>query len=98
MLKPVKWSSFAEDDLSKLLDYLVEIWNSKVALEYIDTIDYCIRHIQTNPNQFPVINKKYKVRKCVISKHNSIYYKVSKERIEILRIYDTRQDGEAKIL
>lgn len=94
MLKPIKWSSFAEEDLADLLEYLVLKWNNSVCVNYLNELDYCILHIQKNPNQFPTINKKLKIRKCVVTKHNSLFYKVTKERIEILRLYDNRQNPE----
>lgn len=33
-----------------------------------------------------------KIRKCVITKQNSLFYKIEGETIEIVRIYDTTQD------
>ena len=92
MLKSIRWSSFADADFANLLEYLESDWNNKIALDFIENLNNCINQIQKNPNQFPFINKNIKIRKCVITKHNTLYYRVNKDKIDILRIYDTRQN------
>jgi plasmid stabilization system protein ParE len=94
MLKPVKWSSYADDDFTKLLVYLENRWNKKVCLKFISKLDFCIDLIHKNPNQFPFLNKEFKIRKCVVTKQNTLYYKETDTKIEILRLYDTRQNPE----
>jgi len=66
--------------------------NIKVVIKFIDIIDELIYQIELNPKQFPVIQKKKKIRKCLITKHNSLYYRERRGYIDILRIYDNRQD------
>jgi len=34
------------------------------------------------------------IQKCVATKHNTLYYRETNHRIEILRLYDTRQNPE----
>jgi len=92
MSKPVIWSPRSEQDFSTVLDYLSQHWENKVALKFIDITDLMVRQISINPKQFPVIHMKKKIRKCVISKHNSLYYRERKDFVDILRIYDNRQD------
>lgn len=41
---------------------------------------------------YPLIHKRLKIRKCVVSKHNSIYYREKKDFIEIVNVFDTRQN------
>lgn len=92
MRKPIKWSSHAEDDFAKLLDYLENRWNTTVCLKFISKLDFCIDLIHKNPNQFPFLNVELQIRKCVVTKQNTLYYRETDSRIEILRLYDTRQN------
>jgi plasmid stabilization system protein ParE len=92
MPKKIIWSPQSESDLLQIIDYLNENWEGKVAIKFIDIIDEIINQISLNPRQFPVIQKRKKIRKCVITKHNSLYYRERKEFVDILRIYDHRQD------
>jgi plasmid stabilization system protein ParE len=94
MHKPIKWSSYAEDDFTKLLVYLENRWNKKVCIKFITKLDFCIDLIQENPNQFPFFNKEFQIRKCVVTKQNTLYYRETNTRIEILRMYDNRQNPE----
>ena len=92
MPKQIIWSPLTEKDFSDILDYLKNNWSAAVLKRFIDITENLILQIALNNRQFPIINKKYKVRKCVLTKHNSLYYRDSKNQIEILRVFDTRQD------
>ena len=72
MPKQIIWSPLSENDFSGILEYLQQNWDSKVVIKFIDIIDELINQISLNPKQFPVIQKKKKIRKCVITKHNSL--------------------------
>lgn len=88
------WSPLAENDLDNILGYLNKNWSNKIALRFINIIDEVLRQIAINPKQFPIINKNLKVRKCVVTKHNSLFYLQNNNRIEILRLFDNRQDPD----
>ena len=92
MHRPIVWSPLAERDFANILEYLNKNWDEKVTNNFIDLTEEIIGHISVNPRQFPVIYKKEKIRKCVLTKHNTRFYRVSKSQVEILGVYDTRQD------
>jgi plasmid stabilization system protein ParE len=92
MPKQIIWSPLSEQDYLSILEYLEKNWDNKVVLKFIDITDELIQQISINPKQFPVIQKKKKIRKCVITKHNTLYYRERKGYIDLLRIYDNRQD------
>lgn len=92
MSKQIIWSPLSETDFSKILQYLHENWDENVAVQFIDLTENILDQIAINPRQFPVIFKKKKIRKCVLTKHNTMFYRVNKTQIDILRIFDARQD------
>ena len=92
--KPIIWSHLAENDLANILEYLNAEWGDKVAFQFVELTENTIRQISLHPRQFPYIFRKREIRKCVLTKHNTIYYRAAKTQIHILRIYDTRQDPE----
>jgi plasmid stabilization system protein ParE len=94
MSKQIVWSPLSENDFSGILNYLNKNWGEKVAAQFIDLTESILTQISINPRQFPVIHKKKKIRKCVLTKHNTLFYRDSKFQIDILRIYDTRQDPD----
>ncbi len=87
----VIWAPKAEKDLDNILDYLFKHWGQKTTVTFLDRLSHLIRQIQTSPERYPVISKKLNVRKCVLSKQNTLYYRIKSKKIEILRVYDTRQ-------
>ena len=76
--------------------YLQENWGNLIIKNFIDQIEKLIDQISNNPKQIPLVNKKRKVRKCVVTKRNTIFYRENKGYVEILRIFDTRQDPKKK--
>jgi plasmid stabilization system protein ParE len=91
MPKKIVWSPLSQTDFEKVLDYLHESWNEQVALNFLADIEKILTQISKQPKQFPLVNKKMKVRKCVVSRHNSIFYREKRECLELIRIFDTRQ-------
>jgi plasmid stabilization system protein ParE len=92
--KHVIWSPLSENDFDQILNYLSINWDYKVVNQFIDLTEHLINQISENPKQYPLIYKKKGIRKVVLTKHNSLFYRVSKDHIDILRIYDTRQDPQ----
>jgi plasmid stabilization system protein ParE len=92
MLKKIQWSPSSEDDFGKILEYLNDTWDKGVVTQFIHITETILKQIVLNPKQFPLINRTKKIRKCVITKHNTLYYRNSKATIDILRIYDSRQN------
>ena len=92
MPKPVIWSPHSEQDFDQILDYLQKKWDFQVIEKFIEITELLIDQISLYPKRFPVINKKLNVRKCVLTKHNTLFYREMKNHIDILRIYDSRQD------
>jgi len=92
MPKRIAWSPLAESDFSNILNYLNQNWDKKVVTNFIDLTDSLINQIAINPKQFPFIHKRKGIRKCVLTKHNTLFYREKRSTVEILRIYDTRQD------
>ncbi|MDD2797066.1 MAG: type II toxin-antitoxin system RelE/ParE family toxin [Bacteroidales bacterium] len=90
--KPIVWSILASSDFNQILDYLFQKWNSQIAIHFIDLVDNQLQTIAHRPKLYPEINKKKKVRKCVVTKHNTLYYRETSNKIEVVRLFDNRQN------
>jgi plasmid stabilization system protein ParE len=88
-------------DVLKSLDavifYLEKRWSKNVAKKFLLTFYKKVDAIALNPtigrrsSRYPVI------RKIFITKHNILYYEVFEERIELLQIFDSRQNPQKNI-
>ncbi|WP_055437659.1 type II toxin-antitoxin system RelE/ParE family toxin [Lacinutrix algicola] len=92
MLKEVIWSPSAENDFESILDYLQLHWNERIINRFINKVDDNISLILEDYKIFPVINEELQIRKSVISKQNTLYYREKSGKLEIVRIFDSRQD------
>jgi len=92
--KAIIWSPLAEEDLSAIAGYLSEKWNAAVVNKFLDKIESRLNLITKRPFVFPLIHENMGIRKCVIAKHNTLYYRVNDEAIEIVRLFDVRQQPE----
>ncbi len=92
MIRSVFWSPKAVDDLDTTITYISENWGSKIADKFMNHLEETLAVLISFPEQFPLIHADLGIRKCVLTKQNVIFYRLQKERIEILRLYDVRQD------
>ena len=92
MNREIIWSPASEKDFVIILDYLIERWSENVVSKFINKVDDNINLICENPKIFPVINKEMKIRKSVITKQNTLFYREIDGKVEIVRLFNTRQN------
>ena len=92
MRSKIVWSRLASRDFENILEYLDRNWERRVSIAFIDIVNENILFIESNYKQFPVVNPKLDIRKCVLTKHNTLYYRQGNNEIHLLRIFDTRQN------
>lgn len=94
MIKAVILTSIAKEDLENISDWLAKEWNVKVLFNFLDLYEAKIRTIAEFPSRYPVIHSASNLRKAVLTKHNIILYIEKEDNIEIISIFDTRQNPE----
>lgn len=94
MAYKIIWTPRAEKNFSDIESYLQKKWNTHVILTFIDKVDHLLQIISNNPDIFPEINKKNKVRRCVVVKQVSLFYKINEnqKQVDLLTFWDTRQN------
>ncbi len=87
----IEWTDNALTELKKTYEYLEANWTKKELKKLSSEIDRTVNLISVNPNLFPKSEKN--VRRAVLKKLNTIYYREAKEnRIEILSFFSNRQN------
>ena len=92
MNRTIKLSKRAAKKLDKLLEYLENEWSLKVKQEFVDKLDKSLKLILENPDLFPESSLKKGLHKCVLTKQTTIFYRVDNENINIVTLFDNRQD------
>lgn len=92
MARRIIWTKNANKDLQNLFEYLKEEWSMDSAKMFEKKLFFRIELISKFPNLGKPSVRSPKIRKTIITKHNSLYYLVEKEEIVLLNIFDTRQN------
>ncbi len=92
MKRNIILSKRAKNKLEKLLEYLESEWSERIKNDFIKKLDHSIQIIKSNPESFPKTTIIKGLHKCVVTKQNTIYYRIKNSNIEIVTIFDTRQN------
>jgi plasmid stabilization system protein ParE len=93
MALQIIWTINALEDYEKVVDYLLQEWSLSTAEEFIQTVERRTESLTNFPNLGRASIKEPFIRSIILTKHNKLYYRVSEDAIEILNIFDTRQDS-----
>jgi plasmid stabilization system protein ParE len=81
----------AENDFDDILEYLQKNWGEKVTNEFILKLERILFLISQKPNMFRR-STKMGIHQVLITKHNLLFYRILKNKIELLTFFDTRQN------
>jgi plasmid stabilization system protein ParE len=87
-------SPLAEFKLDSLLKYLEEEWGVSAKMRFMHHLESSIRVIEKFPEAFPKSEIEFELYKCVVTHQTSLYYRIKKDVVEILTVFDNRQNPE----
>jgi len=85
-------SPLADKKLSLLLDYIEHEWTAKERDEFREKIVNSFKRVAAHPESSPKSQTFPTLFKCVVSKHTSFFYRFNSEDLEIITVFDNRQD------
>ena len=94
----ILWTDFALKELEKTIEYLEENWTEKELRNLAENIEEKLALISQTPNLFQASNYKKEIRRVVIFKHNTLYYRIENEQIEIISFFSNRQSPKKRKL
>jgi hypothetical protein len=50
--------------------------------------------LSTDAAAFPFADRSKQIQRCLLTKHNTLFFIETEEEVKILTIFDTRQDPE----
>jgi len=86
-----------ENKVTKLLYYLETNWGDTVAINFKILLLEKLELLTTQPQIGLEVNSLKNIRSILITKHNRVYYRIEKNKIALLNMFDTRGNPE-KIL
>lgn len=91
MALPIEWSKEAKSTFQNILAYLEEKWTDKEIKNFINRADAVLKIIKERPLVYQA-SKSKSIRRAVVTKHNKLFYRVTKSKIHLIYFWDTRQN------
>lgn len=92
----IRYSKRAKNEYFKLLDYLIDNFGARIAEKVDKDILNTLKQISLNPIQFPDSKEKKGIRRCVLSKQTTIYYRVKRNYVEIVTLWANKKNPRKK--
>jgi len=92
MVKRVTFSPKAIENTKEIILYLKKEWSEKSAKKFINILREKISYIKRFPNSYHSLSGKEHIRRCVVSKQITLYYRLIKNEIEVITLFDSRQN------
>ncbi|MFN3999451.1 type II toxin-antitoxin system RelE/ParE family toxin [Algoriphagus sp.] len=89
----VIWSKKAIGDYYSIIDYLIVKWSASSAEKFIDQVYSKIHFIKTHPEAFEKTNFEGSSR-VVITKQVTLFFRVYKTKIYLLRFWNNSRNPE----
>ncbi len=85
-------STEASNNVHEIVNYLKREWTYKSVLKFENELIKCFENILERPENWLLIDKEKGIRKYKISKHNSAFYRLKENEIEVIAVFDHRRD------
>lgn len=86
------WSQEAVNNLKEILDYLIANWSQKEVIQFKKKLAKQIDLIIQFPKMFPVSFYNAELRKAVLSKQTTLFYKIKGNEIYLVYIFVNARD------
>ena len=90
----ILWTDHALNELESTFEYLETNFTERELINLSEEIENVTYLISQNPKLFQESDYKKDVRKAVVMKFNSMYYRIINNTIEILSFFSNRQNPD----
>lgn len=97
MAYKIRWTAIALEDYERVINYLIKMWSVNVAADFEEIVNKKLVNLSGQPYIGIASQKKPMVRSILLTKHNRLYYRITGHTIELLNIFDTRQNPKKNI-
>ena len=94
----ILWTDFALNELENTIEYLKENWTERELRNLALKIEETLSLLSHNPNLFQASDVRKDIRRVIVAKHNTLYYRVKNNTIEIISFFSNRQSPKKRKL
>ena len=95
MGQKVIWTERAKQDLLRTISFIKRRWSEREVRQFLFRTDRTARYLSQYPKMFRPIGTRG-FRQANVDKYNALIYRVLPECVEIMSIWDMRQDPNSK--
>ncbi|PIQ21199.1 MAG: hypothetical protein COW65_10595 [Cytophagales bacterium CG18_big_fil_WC_8_21_14_2_50_42_9] len=88
----IVWTNKALANLDNIIQYLTNNWTEKEISKFFRKLDRRINIISQRPLLYPLTSNRKNVRRSVLTTQVTIYYRINKQVVEILTLFDNRKN------
>ena len=90
-VRRLEFSNRSLIEIIAISEYIEYKWSIRSKDKFLELLNKNINLIKSNPNLFQVSNYA-NIHRCVVSKQTSVYFKFNSELIQIVSVFDLRQN------
>ena len=94
----IVWTDHAFAELKEIITYLESNWTSKEISRLFKKIEKSLAQIVRNPSMYPKTDRRESVRRAVLTRQLTLYYKTDNNYIYILSLFDNRRNPKTRRL
>lgn len=87
----IRFTPEAEQTYRALIDQLQSRWGDKFVMKMEAKVEKVLSQISISPLMYPVADETHQLRRCVLHKNCSLFYKVYDGYILVAWFWDNRQ-------
>lgn len=91
MALKIKWTKRAEKSFDNIVTFIENKWSEKSAEEFVKKTNRVLTQISEQPEIFEESEKKG-IRKGLIARKTSVFYRIYQNYIRLLFFWDNRRD------
>jgi plasmid stabilization system protein ParE len=96
MAKTIVWNNKASIQFNAVIEYLETEWGEKVTKSFVVRTYQIIEILAQYPEIGTLENPDKRIRAFVITKHNTLFYRVDNDKLYLLNFFDNRQHPQRK--
>ena len=86
------WSEEALRNLKGIIEYLEKRWTNREIKKFAQLLDKQLELIRENPFLFATSEKSNELRRSVLSRQTTLYYRIKDCEVQIITLFDNRQN------
>ena len=96
MAKKIVWTKRANARFNQIIEFLEIEWGETVTSSFVKKTYGIIDLLSTQPSLGSIEKRDLNIRGFLITKHNRLFYRETRDSIIILNLFDTRSGSRRK--